>query len=287
VPHTYTNGIVTFYEDTGRGPLVVLIHGHSLDLRMWKYQVAPLVDMGYRVLRYDVRGHGRSMVPPDGYTWDNYSRDLSDLLDRLNVERPADEPLAVEAAHLAGLSMGGAIALKFTLDHPERVLSLTLVDSALPGFSYSPEFGAMVQELVTTVRTEGAAAGMEKVWLPHAIFDGLRRHPEKFAEVEAMVRGFQAAEYREEATASSDAQPRLVARIGEVTAPALVVAGAEDLPDFRLIADLLAENIPGARKAILGGCGHVPPMENPAAFNSLLLEFLASVPPPASGEATS
>jgi pimeloyl-ACP methyl ester carboxylesterase len=276
VPHTYTNGIVTFYEDTGEGPLVVLIHGHSLDLQMWKYQVGPLVDMGYRVLRYDVRGHGRTMVPPTGYTWDNYSQDLAELLDRLNVERPAAEPLAEESVHVVGLSMGGAIALKFTLDHPERVLSLTVADSALPGYSYSPEFASFVQELVKAVQTKGVSAGMEEVWLPHPIFDGLRRQPEKFAEVQAMVRDFQAAEYFPEAATPGYAQPDLPSQLGDIRAPTLVVVGEDDLSDFRLIADLVEENIAGARKVVLAGCGHIPPMEDPAAFNAALLEFLAA-----------
>ena len=277
MPHTYTNDIVTFYEDTGDGPVVVLIHGHSLDLRMWKYQVAPLVDMGYRVVRYDVRGHGRSMVPPGGYTWDNYSVDLSDLLDRLNVEKPAAEPLAVEAAHVVGLSMGGGIALKFALDHPERVLSLTLVDSILPGFAYSEEFSGWITELRAAVRTEGKVEAFERLWLAHPLFDGVRRHPERFAEVAEMVAGFQAAEYMEGAETPGYGPQDLAGRLGEVSGPTLVVVGSEDVPDFLMIGALMEANIPGARRLELAGCGHIPPLEDTATFNRSLLEFLASV----------
>jgi len=276
MPHTYTNDIVTFYEDTGDGPAVVLIHGHSLDLRMWKYQVGPLVDMGYRVVRYDVRGHGRSMVTARGYTWDNYSRDLADLLDRLNVEKPAAEPLAVESAHIVGLSMGGGIALKFALDYPERVLSLTLVDSILPGFTYSEEFSGWITGLRAAVVTEGKDSAFERLWLAHPLFDGVRRHPERFAEVAEMVSGFQAAEYLPGSETPGDVQPDLAARLGEVATPTLVVVGDEDLPDFRLIADLMDANIRSAQLVELEGCGHLPPVEDPAAFNRVLLEFLAS-----------
>ena len=66
MPHTYTNGVVTFYEDAGEGPVVVLIHGYGADLRLWDAQVSPLKEAGFRVIRYDVRGHGRSMIAPDG-----------------------------------------------------------------------------------------------------------------------------------------------------------------------------------------------------------------------------
>src|SRR6266508_3465744 len=165
MPHAYTNGIVTFYEDTGEGAAVVLIHGYGADLRLWDAQVSALASAGFRVIRYDVRGHGRSLIPPDGYTYENYAADLRDLLDRINVERSATENLAIDTAHLVGLSMGGGIALQFALDFPERVLSLTLVDSALPGFSYSADTVARFQELDDAVRTQGPQAAVDSVWL--------------------------------------------------------------------------------------------------------------------------
>jgi pimeloyl-ACP methyl ester carboxylesterase len=282
MPHTYTNGIVTFYEDASppgaRGPLetVVLIHGHSVDLRMWQLQVPALLEAGYRVVRYDVRGHGRSMIPPEGYTWEHYAADLGDLLDRLNVERPITESLAQEAAHVVGLSMGGGVALQFALDFPRRLLSLTLVDSALPGFTYSDEFARQIEELVAAARAEGAAAAFERLWLPHPLFDGLRRHPDRFALVGEMVLAFAAADYREGAI-PADYQATVADRLVEIAAPTLVVVGEEDIADFRLIADILAANLPNARQLVMPGCGHLPPLEQPEAFNAALVEFLLDV----------
>lgn len=274
MPHTFTNGVVTFYEDAGNGPVVVLIHGHSADLRTWDYQVRPLVEAGFRVIRYDVRGHGRSMVAPGGYTWAGYSADLRDLLDRLNVERPITERLDVPAVHLVGLSMGGGIALKFALDNPGRALSLTLVDSALPGFTYSEEFSAQIEALVEAVRAEGPRAAFERLWLSHPFFDGVRRYPERFALVREMVLSYQAADYREEATAEADEQPQLIERLPEIKPPALVVVGENDLPDFRLIADILSANLPNARQLAMADCWHLPPLEKPEEFNEALLRFL-------------
>lgn len=283
MPHTYTNGIVTFYEDAsppgpGPFPAVVLIHGHSVDLRMWQYQVPALLEAGFRAVRYDVRGHGRSMAPPDGYTWENYAADLGDLLDRINVDRPAVEGLALDAVHVVGLSMGGGIALQFALDFPKRVLSLTLVDPALPGFTYSEDFSDRIQALVQAVQAEGVWPAFRDHWLNHPLFDGLRSRPEAYALLEEMVRGFQAPEYRGLPTAPEGyRQPQIAERLAEIAAPTLVVAGEDDLPDFRLIADLLAENIPGARQVLLPGCGHVPPMEDPDAFNAALIGFLTDI----------
>lgn len=282
MPHTYTNSIVTFYEDarppgaSADTPAVVLIHGHSLDLRMWQPQVPTLLAAGYRVLRYDVRGHGRSMIPPDGYTWENASADLGDLLDRLNVESPAGQSLRLDAAHVVGLSMGGGIALQFALDFPARVLSLTLVDSTLPGFTYSEEFARQIEELVAAVRSEGPRAAFERLWLDHPLFDGLRRFPDRFAALRETVLNYAAADYREGAVPPGY-RPTVADRVLEIAAPALVIVGEDDIADFRLIADLLAENLPRARRLVLPDCGHLPPLEQPDAFNEALIAFLRDV----------
>lgn len=273
MPHTYTNGVVTFYEDAGNGPVVVLIHGYGADLRLWDAQVDPLRQAGFRVIRHDVRGHGRSMIAPDGYTFENYAADLRDLLDRLNVERPATESLGVEAVHAVGLSMGGGVALQFALDYPERVRSLTLVDSALPGFTYGDQTTAHIQRFMGAVRSEGARDAIDRVWLEHPFFDGVRRDPQRFAEVREILLDFQAPDMRDGAR-PPDYRPDIAGRLGEITAPTLVIAGENDVADFRLIADVLAENIPDARLAVIPDCWHLPPVEKPEEFNELLIDFL-------------
>jgi len=273
VPHTYTNGVVTFYEDAGDGPVVVLIHGYGADLRLWDAQVEPLREAGFRVIRFDVRGHGRSMIAPDGYTFENYAADLRDLLDRLNIERPATESLEVGAVHLAGLSMGGGIALQFALDYPDRVLSLTLVDPALPGFTYGDETTTHIQRFMDAVRSHGPRDAVDQVWLEHPFFDGVRRAPAQFAAVRDILLDFQAPDMRDGAR-PAEYRPDIAGRLGEISAPTLVIAGENDVADFRLIADVLAENIRGARLTIIPDCWHLPPVEKPEEFNRILVSFL-------------
>jgi 3-oxoadipate enol-lactonase len=273
VPHTYTNGVVTFYEDAGEGPVVALIHGYGADLRLWNAQVDHLCEAGFRVIRYDVRGHGRSMIAPDGYTFENYATDLRDLLDRLNVERPTSESLNIEAAHLVGLSMGGGIALQFALDNPERVLSLTLVDSALPGFTYGDETVGHIQRFMEAVRSDGPRDAIDRVWLEHPFFDGVRRDPKTFAAVRDILVDFQAPDMRDGAR-PADYRPDIAGRLAKIRAPTLVIVGENDNPDFRLIADILAENIPDARLTVIPDCWHLPPVEKPEEFNELLVDFL-------------
>ena len=281
MPFATTGDILTYYEDerptppsARRGAPVVLIHGHSADLRLWEPQVPALVGADYRVVRYDVRGHGRSSVPPTGYSWEHYLADLRALLDHLRVTR----------AHLVGISMGGAIALQFALEEPGRVASLTLLDSALPGFSYSPEFEDDVERLREAVRVEGPRAALERHWLTHPIFEGVRRHPKAFAALRRMVLDYPAADYLDEAEyartggrlAAPPEQPA-IERLHEVRVSALVVVGERDLPDFRIIADILAENLPLARKLVVPDAGHLPSLERPEAVNPALLSFLRAV----------
>lgn len=273
MPHTYTNGIVTFYEDVGEGPVVVLIHGYAADLRMWNAQMAPLVEAGYRVVRYDVRGHGRSMIAPGGYTYEQYASDLSDLLARLNVERLASEDLAVDSVHVVGLSMGGGIALQFALNFPEHVLSLTLVDSALPGFTYSEQATAPIEALVQAVRSEGPTAAFERIWLSHPFFDGVRRDPEKFAAVRDIILAYQAPDMRDGAR-PPEYRPDIAGRLSEISVPALVIVGENDIPDFRQISDILTSNLANARQHTVPDCWHLPPVEHPEAFNETLVSFL-------------
>lgn len=277
MPHVYTNGIVTFYEDSGEGPAVVLIHGHAADLRTWRFQAQPLVDAGFRIIRYDIRGHGRSHVPPGGYTWQNYSADLRDLLDRVNVERPATEELSLQRVHLVGLSMGGGVALQFAVDNPDRVLSLTLVDTALPGFSYSEEMSSRIELLVQAVRSKDRALAFEQMWLTHPFFDGVRRYPERFALIRDMAMGYPAADYVQD-IGPEDVPADLIGRLGEVQAPALVIVGQHDVEDFRQIAELLSENLPRARLLVMPDTWHLPPLEQPDAFNRELIDFLRSIP---------
>ena len=167
MPHTYTNGIVTFFEDDGDGEPVVLIHGHSLDGRMWAYQVPALVEAGFRAVRHESAGTGGRRSRRRGTRGRTMPADLAELLDHLNVER----------AHVVGLSMGGGIALQFALDYPERVLSLTLVDSALPGFGYSDAIGSTIQALREAVQAEGVWPAFQRLWLTHPLFDGVRAKP--------------------------------------------------------------------------------------------------------------
>jgi 3-oxoadipate enol-lactonase len=263
LPTAPTNGIITYYEEEGAGPPVVLIHGHSADRRLWDRQSAFLAQCGFRALRYDLRGHGCTDAPATGYTFADYSLDLRDLLDHLRIDR----------AHLVGLSMGGGVALTFALDNPRRTASLVLIDSCLPGYAYSPEFEADIERLRDAVRREGSAPALRKYWLEHPIFASIRRFPDRFDLLRQMVITYPAADYLDE-TEYPVPQRQPSDRLHEIEAPTLVMAGELDLADFLLIAEILAANIPNARKLVVPDAGHVLNLEKPEEVNEALLPFL-------------
>ncbi len=101
----------------------------------------------------------------------------------------------------------------------------------------------------------------------------------RFALVREMVLAFPAADYRKGAIPAGYT-PTVADRLGDIAAPALVIVGEDDIPDFRLIADILAANLPNARRLVIPDCGHVPPLEHSDAFNAALVNFLQEASAP-------
>src|SRR4051812_30767464 len=115
------SGLKIHYQRVGRGPDLVMIHGLTGNLAVWHLQIIPRLLDRFRILTYDLRGHGYSGMPPTGYTPTDMATDLKDLLDALEIERP----------HLAGHSYGADIALYFALHYPRRVRQLVAIEAAL------------------------------------------------------------------------------------------------------------------------------------------------------------
>lgn len=250
-----------YFEESGTGRPIVLIHGHAVDLRVWDDIVPALVAGRLRVVRYDVRGHGRSYVPDNGYSVADHVDDLRGLLAHLGVEEVI----------LCGFSMGGEIAAAYAARYPRRVAGLVLVASALDGVGYSDEFYASVEHLQSLIREQGAHPTIEMEFPKHAFFDELRNDHDAMDRVRAMMSGYSAREYMIELTPS---EPSTVDVLGQILAPTLVLSGTRDVPDLRLVATLLSEGITGAQKVDLVGAGHMLPMERPAEIADSVMSFI-------------
>ncbi len=255
------NGIRCFYQLTGEGDqVVVLIHALGTDHRMWDRQVEALKPH-FRVLRYDVRGHGQTDKPPGPYSLELFARDLAALLDALGIA----------AAHLVGLSMGGMIAQTFALSYPERVKSLVLADTSS---RYPPESRRQFEERARVAETQGMGPLVEAT-LERWFSPGFHQaHPEVVEKYRQMLLANDPRAYA--AAARAIAQLDLTSRLGSIRVPTLVIVGEDDPGTPPAMAKEIAANIPGARLEILLG-RHMTQEESAEAFNRLLVEFLKAV----------
>lgn len=260
-----SDGARLYYEIAGRGEPLVLVHAGIADGRMWDGQIAAFARR-YRVIRYDMRGFGRSAIVEGPYA---HHGDLSALLDSLGLER----------AVLVGCSMGGRTIIDFALEYPERVRALVPVGSALSGFDAGEDPPQQWEELVAAE----AAGDLERVselevqiWV-----DGPYRGPERVDPgVRDLVREMNLIALKNEASGLGEErplEPPAVNRLVEIEVPTLVIVGDLDRPATIEAADLLARRIPLARRAVIAGTAHLPNMERPQEFNRVALGFLEAL----------
>lgn len=264
------NGARLYYEVAGTGHPLTLIHAGIADHRMWDDQFAAFATR-YRVIRYDLRGFGESSLPPGPFSMVD---DLRGLLAALDVER----------TYLLGCSMGGGIAIDFTLTHPDQVDALIPVGPGLSGFEQAPALSEawdkVGAEIDATLERDGLDAANElevRAWV-----DGPLRTPEQVdSAVRERVRvmnGLALARGPEFDSAQWETlTPPAAGRLGEIAAPTLVIVGGGDQPTVLAAAHAIAAGVAGARLAVMPGLGHVPNMEQPAEFNRLVFDFLAQV----------
>jgi len=222
----------------------------------------------HRVLRYDMRGFGRSPVGPGSYS---NAGDLIDLLEQQGVAK----------ASLVGVSMGGRVALEVAIARPELVDALVLVGAGFPGHDWSAEMNAADEAEMAALKRGDLDAAVEvtlRTWV-----DGPRRRPEDVdSDVRARVAEMQRRAYELQLPVWETAEEEplvsdLSERVGEVDAPTLVLVGEEDVRDMHEIAGRLERELPNARRASIANTAHVPSMERPREFDQLVLPFLQSV----------
>lgn len=255
------DGAGLYYEIAGRGAPLVLIHGFPLDASMWEAQFAAFV-RDFRVLRYDVRGFGRSSVPADQPY--SHAVDLRALLDHLDMG----------AVHLIGLSMGGQIALDFALAYPERARTLVSVDSGPTGYAFSAEWNRLMEPIWRA--PEGTSVEEKKRrWLAHPMFAPAFERQEVGEHMQRMVESYSGWHWQHKNPVRWS-MPPAAERLEEIRIPTLLLVGERDLPDIHAIADLLEARLPRVQRAVLAGVGHMANMEAPERFNTLVREFLAA-----------
>ena len=256
-----------YYEMAGEGQPVVLIHAGVADSRQWNHEFAGFAE-DFQVLRYDLRGHGRS-IPAAGEF-----RHMDDLIALLE-QRGFDSPVV-----LIGCSMSGRMALDFALAHPTRVKALVMLGAGPSGFQADFDEDpreAEAEKAFDAGHLDRAAELEAQIW-----FDGAGRTAE---QVDQPMREL-ALEMNRLALTHAAAQlgKRLadevtpaVERLGDLKVPLLVVTGAHDLPYFHAAADHLVEQVPTAQKVVLENAAHLANMDQPEQFQSTVRSFLAEL----------
>ncbi len=268
------NGTHISYEIAGQSHPLVLIHGGYANKKLWDDQFEAFAQF-YQVIRYDVRGYGDSAVvtahTPPYADW----QDLYGLLQFLEIKQ----------TYLLGLSLGGAIAIDFTLEHPSMVDALLPVSTGLSGFDFdqwakeSPlqESFATLNEAFQSGDVPQMLEGSLRLWT-----DGPTRTPNQIdASVRERIRAMTMHNWTlpndVNAPPAQTIDPPALTRIAEIATPTLIVVGDQDVPAILEIGDLLTEKIKGAKKISISDTAHHLNMEKPEEFNRVVLDFLSGL----------
>ena len=247
--------------DEGDGPPLLFVHGFPLDHAMWRDQLAEFA-AEYRVIAPDLRGFGSSEVGDVAVTMEQFADDLAAALDALGVTEPVT---------LIGLSMGGYVAWQFLRKYRRRLRAMVLCDTRAA--ADSPDAAENRLKVAETVLADGTEAlaramvpklfGKQTIRARPAVVDAVRN-----VILQANPQGVAAAQR------AMAARPDATSMLGAIDVPTLVVVGEDDVISPLEEMRRIAEAIPGSRLVVIPDAGHMSPLENPAAFNAALREFL-------------
>jgi 3-oxoadipate enol-lactonase len=254
------NGIETYYEVSGAegAPWLVLSHSLACNVRMWDGQVAALKDR-YRILAYDTRGHGQSAAPAGAYTLEALADDLRQLMEALKIGK----------AHYCGLSMGGMIGQTFALKYPGVFETLVLADTTS---RYPAQAAGLWAERIRIAESKGMEPLVQPTlerWFTEGFRNSNESEVKKIAEA---IRSTPVPGY----VGCSHAIPKidLTARLKEIRCPILVICGDKDPGTPPAMAREIHENAPGSKLVMIPDAAHLSNIEQPAAFNRALEDFL-------------
>ena len=256
------NNMEVNYTDVGldEAPVIIFIHGFPLNMSMWDKQVEVLLDR-FRVITYDIRGHGESDAGNDPFSIDLFVSDLISFMNSLRLQKVS----------LCGLSLGGYIALNAIENYPERFEALVLCDTTC--MADSPEAKIKRMETIETVIRDGVAkyadASVKSLFAPESFTAKLPG----IAAVKLMIINTSELALCSTLLALST-RTETCTKLREINVPVLIVVGDKDGITPTASARFMQENIKNSTLQVIDHAGHLSNLENPEVFNHHLKMFL-------------
>jgi pimeloyl-ACP methyl ester carboxylesterase len=256
-----------YYETAGNGIPFVMIHAGVADSRQWNNEFTAFSEH-YQVIRYDMRGYGKS-EPADGEF--SHLSDLVSVLDALEIHGPVV---------VMGCSMGGGLAMDFALTYPSRAKALIMVGAGPSGLELdvpAPSKFADAEKAFEAGDFDLLAEIETQIW-----YDGRDRTPDQVNQamrklLYEMDRLVISHEVKQLGKRLPNTQTPAFDRLGDLNIPVLVIVGAHDTPYMLAAADYMTERIPSARKVIIEDAAHLPNMDHPHEFQGIVQDFLDSL----------
>ena len=255
----HSGGVRIYYEVSGEGIPLIMLHGFSLDRRMWNRQDGVFAEK-YKVITPDARGHGLSEAPRTDYAREDRTTDIEKLLEHLNIDR----------FHLIGFSMGGGDALAYAIDHQERLLSLTLAGTVAAGWQPPRRF----KDFTGPARQDGVEEA-RKQYMESILSYYEKRNSQLKEEMQRMMLDFSGVPWIDPMKGKYKKRDD-ISLSEKVSIPVLLVVGQRDII-FRPLAEQLAGLMKTSKLVVIKNAGHMVNMEAPDEFNLVVLDFLKNV----------
>jgi pimeloyl-ACP methyl ester carboxylesterase len=256
------------YETEGSGDAIVLVHGNEGDRRHWDFQIGPLA-MNYKVIRYDVRGYGKSALPNPEEAYSDYE-DLKALLEYLNINE----------AHICGLSMGSGIAVSFAIAYPENCKSLISVGPWASGYGSgdfkSPAADSLFKAMGITAsiaRDKGSKEATDYFLTGNEVFKNTLRSPKTIDHLRMIGYDYSFWGFINESK-RLPLQPPAISQLDKIKIPTLIVTAEYDLEACKEIAEIMKREIEGSKLVSIVDAGHCMNIDKPEEFNEQVTSFI-------------